>query len=117
VTPDRLPDQRIPPALRAALEAYEQRLRCLFPERIRELRLFGSYARGEADEESDVDVLVVVDGLGDAEIGVVAGEATAVALDRGVPLAPLPMATERLESLRRAESGFARELDEEGIAL
>jgi predicted nucleotidyltransferase len=30
---------------------------------VRKLRLFGSYARGEANEDSDVNVLVLVDGL------------------------------------------------------
>jgi predicted nucleotidyltransferase len=40
--------------LRAGLEGvYQSRLRALF--------LFGSYARGEADAESDVDVLIVLD--------------------------------------------------------
>jgi predicted nucleotidyltransferase len=29
------------------------------PGRLREVRVFGSVARGEADEHSDVDVLVV----------------------------------------------------------
>ena len=32
----------------------------LYGSRLRELWLFGSYARGEQDEDSDVDVLVVL---------------------------------------------------------
>jgi len=34
-------------------------LRERFGRRIADIRLFGSWARGEADEDSDVDVLVV----------------------------------------------------------
>ncbi len=37
-------------------------LRALYGERYRGLVLYGSYARGEADEGSDVDVLLLLDG-------------------------------------------------------
>src|SRR4051812_37672519 len=107
----------IPSSLRPALEAYAARLHPIFGDRLRELRLFGSYARGEAHEDSDVDVLVLVDGLTDREIGVVAGEAAQVLIATGLPLAPLPMATEQLEELRRGERLLARDLDAEGITL
>jgi predicted nucleotidyltransferase len=40
--------------LRAGLEA-------VYGERLKGLYLYGSYARGEADSESDVDVIVVLD--------------------------------------------------------
>jgi predicted nucleotidyltransferase len=81
------------------------------------MRLFGSYASGEATEDSDVDVLVLVDGLTDLEIGEVSGLATPVMLATGVPLAPLPMSTERLQALRDGERLLARVLDEEGLPL
>jgi predicted nucleotidyltransferase len=107
----------IPSSLRPALLAYEARLRPIFGARLRELRLFGSYARGEAHEDSDVDILVLVDGLTDREIGVVTGEVAHVIIATGLPLAPLPMATERLEELRRGERLLARDLDTDGITL
>jgi predicted nucleotidyltransferase len=107
----------IPVALRPALETYAARLRVIFGDRLRELRLFGSYARGEADEDSDVDVLVLVDGLRDVEIGTVAAEAAYVVIDTGLPLAPLPMATAELETLRKGERLLARDLDTQGIPL
>lgn len=107
----------IPPALRSAVDVYAGRLRGIFGSRLRELRLFGSYARGEADEDSDVDVLVLVDGLADHEIGVVAAEAAYVLIETRVPLSPLPMSTAELERLRRGERLLARDLDTEGITL
>lgn len=45
------------------------------------------------------------------------GEVAPVIVDTGVPLAPVAMATERLEELRRRERAFARAVDDEGIAL
>jgi uncharacterized protein len=39
----------------------KKRLVNLYGERLKHLYLFGSYARNEADEESDVDILIVLD--------------------------------------------------------
>jgi predicted nucleotidyltransferase len=36
-------------------------LRALYGERVRQILLFGSWARGDADPESDIDLLVVLD--------------------------------------------------------
>jgi len=107
----------IPRSLRPALDGYAARLRARFGERLRDVRLFGSFARGEAGPRSDVDVLVVVDGLTDAEIGDAAGEAAPVIVETGVPLAPVAMSTSRLERLREEERSFARALDTEGISV
>lgn len=109
--------RRLPPALRLALTAYAERLRPIFGERLLELRLFGSFARGEAHEDSDVDVLVVVEGLTDLEIGVVAGEAAPIIQQSGLALAPLPMSSARLATLRQQRVGLATSLDRDGIAL
>lgn len=49
--------------VRAILSELRCRLEALYAERLRGLYLFGSYARGEAEPGSDVDVLVVLDSL------------------------------------------------------
>lgn len=109
--------RRLPPAIRLALTEYAERLRGVFGQRVVELRLFGSYARGEAHEDSDVDVLVVIDDLTDLEIGAVAGEAAPIIQSTGLPLAPLPMPSAQLASLRQQGRALAGALDREGIAL
>jgi len=107
----------MPASLRGPLSAYAERLRRVFGSRLRDVRLFGSYARGEADEDSDVDVLVLIDGLTDMEIGTAAGEAAEVILASKLQLAPLPMSTQRFEELRRRERLLAHDIDVEGISL
>ena len=53
---------RLPSPLAEVIALLEQGLRGLYGERFRGLLLFGSYARGEADEGSDVDLLLLLDG-------------------------------------------------------
>lgn len=50
------------PEIAQVLEAVKQRLEALYGERLVEVILFGSVARGEDTPESDVDVLVVLSG-------------------------------------------------------
>ncbi len=47
--------------IRKTLQRLKQGLTELYGERLKGVYLFGSYARGEADEESDIDVLIVLD--------------------------------------------------------
>ena len=51
-----------PANVRGAVEELKRRLESRFGPRLLEVRLFGSYARGEQDDESDVDVLLLFDG-------------------------------------------------------
>lgn len=57
--PATLPDH-LAPTVRAALDDAAAVLRDRYGERLRHLVLYGSHARGEAHDESDVDVLVVL---------------------------------------------------------
>ena len=43
------------------LSELEAGLKAMYPTRLRGVYLFGSHARGDADPESDADVLVVLD--------------------------------------------------------
>jgi predicted nucleotidyltransferase len=48
-------------AVRTLLSEVHQGLQSIYGSRLRGVYLFGSHARGEADTESDVDVLIVLD--------------------------------------------------------
>ncbi len=50
---------RLPRKVQAALEEFQRRALELFPDDILQIILYGSYARGEATPDSDVDVMVV----------------------------------------------------------
>ena len=48
-------------AIKRILAELKVRLSGLYGERLKGIYVFGSYARDEADEESDLDILVVLD--------------------------------------------------------
>ena len=104
----------MPPHLRPVLRDLQAALRLSFGARLRDLQLFGSYARGEATEDSDVDVLVLIDGLAQGEIALVSDCATAVALTSGTALAPLPISTESFERMSATGRGLAAEIARDG---
>src|SRR5258708_18740174 len=57
------PTASLPLEVRDAMAAYARQLAARFGSRLRFVLLFGSWARGEAREDSDVDVAAVVDGV------------------------------------------------------
>lgn len=105
------------PRERAAIEGLRAFLEARFGARLRELSLFGSVARGERREDSDVDILVVIDDLSSSErreVGWCAGD---LLTEHDVLLAPLAMSTARRRELRDRERLLGRELDRDGVPL
>lgn len=67
-------------------------LKPLFPHGPMEAILFGSYARGEADAESDIDVMVLVDSSRQdisQKTEEISGVAADLLLSRGVMVTPI----------------------------
>lgn len=67
-------------------------LKPLFPQSSMEAILFGSYARGEADAESDIDVMVLVDSSRQdisQKTQEISGVAADLLLSRGVMVSPI----------------------------
>ena len=113
-TTDALP---LLPGERAALDAFATRIRELFGPRLRELALFGSRARGEGDENSDVDVLVVVDELTGEEARATAYAAGDAMTEYDVLVSPFVVATSHIERLRSRERSIALEIARDAIPL
>lgn len=107
------------PEVAVALERFRQLARSRFGDRLQELTVFGSRARGDAREDSDVDILVVVDQLSESERDEVFDLAwrAAMAGEEYVVLAPIPYSSERAAESRRLEKRLMREIDAQGIRL
>lgn len=107
------------PPVRAAIERFHAAVREHFQQRLAEFVLFGSQARGDAHEESDVDILVVIDSLTEAERKLVfdfAYDAGACG-DELIILSPLPYSTAQVQDLRQRERRLMAEIDRDGVPL
>ena len=54
--------RKLPSSVRLALEELKQVLISLYGERLQGIYLYGSYARGSASDDSDIDVLIALKG-------------------------------------------------------
>ena len=83
----------VPTVVGAALRELKQRLRQLYGDRLSGLYLYGSYARGAANADSDIDVLVVLHGAVQpgAEIAHMGKIVASICLERHVLISVFPV--------------------------
>ena len=96
-----------------ALADFAGRTRARFGPRLVDLRLFGSRARGEGHAESDLDLLVLVDGLTRDERREVQDLAFDVGCAAKLVLSPLAQDSRQW----RQDLPLAIAIDREGVAL
>ncbi len=108
-------NQSTNPALRAVLDEFRRQLREHFGSRLVSLTLFGSYARGEARPDSDIDVAVVLDRI-DSHAERIWPMQLSGSLD-GPLLVPIVLSRDELEYLRAKEDSLAESLERDGIVL
>jgi predicted nucleotidyltransferase len=103
--------------IRAALSSYRDRLERELPGRVRQVVLFGSHARGEATEDSDVDVLVVLDHATHAERARAIDEGGMLGIELLLPVAPLVLTQPEWDDLVARERLLAAEITRDGFAV
>jgi len=84
---------QFPGPITQALEELRQFLAELYGERLRGLYLYGSYARGDFRPDSDIDLLVVLEGEVNPgqEIDRISHRVADICLDHNVLIATLPV--------------------------
>lgn len=107
----------VPSLLRDALLDYRSRLELELPRRIRRVVLFGSWARGEAHEDSDVDVVVLIAGATSRERLRAIEIGAEVGFDHRLIIEPVVLADAQWDELERRERAFPREIARDGIEV
>jgi predicted nucleotidyltransferase len=79
--------------------------------------LFGSMARGDYHDESDMDVAVIVHGLSWRLKGQILDEVVELELEHHMPLSILVFSEEEFNHLRKRERRIALDIEREGIPL
>jgi len=93
-----------------ALDEFLRRVEARFGDSVQEIILFGSYARGDYDEESDIDVLIV----GDVDFDELMSIVTDILLEYGELVSPIVI---KLGEFKRREDSFIKMVLREGKVL
>jgi len=96
-----------------AVEEFVRKLREKFGSRIESIVVFGSYARGEWKEESDIDVLII----GDVKLDEIIDVTYPILLKYRVYISLLVMSRDYFEMLKAEKTGFIENVLKEGITL
>lgn len=118
---ERISVRRIPASLapneRAAIEEYVAHIRHLHPDRVLAVVLFGSKARGDDDEESDIDLFLLLDEEDDVIRSELWRIASDVSLAHNVVLSVRVFGQTRWNKSRRIRLPLCRTIVADGIPL
>ena len=108
----------LPAVVETTLQAFVTGVRERFGSRVAEIRLFGSYARGDATADSDLDCLVLLDRADRQDDRAI----TSLAADltwqiAGVVVSPMTMSVVEFEAWKALERRTPLEIEREGIPL
>ena len=102
---------------RQVLASFRNRVRAQLREEQIEVMLFGSKARGEDREDSDLDVLVIVSGEDWRLSDHVYGIATDLLLETGVCISPKIISARQYRLLQEEEAPFVRNVIRDAVAI
>jgi len=96
-----------------------EKFKSLVSERVkvREFRVFGSRARGDAAEDSDLDVLVIVDSPDHAIERVISDCAWEAGFPEDIIVMPIVLSLDVLKNGPLRESAFIKGIYREGVAV
>ena len=110
-------DIKLESSKRAALEELLSRIRKRLSSHLTMVRLFGSEARGEAKEGSDIDLFIVVKSYSKEVENSILDEAYELSLKHDVVITPLVYGEEEVNSQVFQVTPFYKNVMEEGISL
>lgn len=100
-----------------AVARLARELRRRYGDEVLDVRLFGSFARGEADEDSDVDVAVVLESADWETRRNVIDLATDTGLAHDLLISPTVFDRATYETWRRQERALVLDIEAEGVSF
>lgn len=111
----------LPPTLSrrvaSALAGLRRRLEARFGDQLLDVRLFGSWARGEAHEDSDVDVFVLLRTMTPTDWRDAVNLAAEVGVEHDLLLSTTVFDQPRYEQWRKQERALVMDIEVQGIPV
>jgi len=99
------------------LRGLKKTLKDLLGDQLVNMVLFGSRARGDFNEESDIDVAIIVRGLTSKLKNKILDEVAQLELEHDMPISVLVFSEEDFNHLKSRERRIALDIEREGIPL
>ena len=100
-----------------ALNAFVKKVKEKYGDRVERIILFGSFARGDCSEESDIDLLVITSGDRFEMQRNLSGMAVDILLERGVYISVKAVTTKEYDFMKKINTGFYQSIAREGVAV
>jgi len=100
-----------------ALKQFVKKIKEKHCDKTEKVILFGSYARGEATEESDIDILVITSGNRFEMQKNLSGIAVDILLKTGEYISAKAVSTEEYSFMKKINTGFYQNIDKEGVVI
>ncbi|MEW6375276.1 MAG: nucleotidyltransferase domain-containing protein [Thermodesulfobacteriota bacterium] len=99
------------------LQELKRSLKSFLGDQLVNIVLFGSMARDDYHDESDMDVAVIVRGLTRKLKGQILDEVAELELKHHMPLSVLVLSEEEFNHLKKRERRIALDIEREGVPL
>jgi predicted nucleotidyltransferase len=109
---DNLKDQEI-----KTLEKLKSSIKEFLGDRLVKFVLYGSRAKGDYDQESDIDIAIVVKVLSRELKNQILDKVVGIEFEYLTPLSAFVLSEEEFEHLKRRERRIAFDIEREGIPL
>jgi len=105
----------VPQVVQELVRRFRAELDARFGSRLREVRLFGSAARGQMHEDSDVDVFVVLEGFKDPDRDAIFDVVGRLWNETDLRISPTIMDRALVDEWRRQERPLMQEIARDGV--
>ncbi|GAB6173667.1 nucleotidyltransferase domain-containing protein [Paradesulfitobacterium aromaticivorans] len=105
------------PHWQQAIEEFSKSIKEKLASNIKDVRLFGSVARGSSTPESDIDILVLVEKEDKLTDDTIMDAAVDVNLSYDVVISPIIMTVSHYTNQLFRETAFYYALEQEGVSL
>lgn len=100
-----------------ALSQFKQEVTTICGPKGFEMRIFGSRARQEGDEESDLDILVLLSEYTEPKKVQIWDAAYKIFSETDILISPSVLSTQKFEGLKKRERLIAQDIEKEGILV